>query len=416
MKQRVEFNLNKIILIMLVIFMILPFSINIIGISLAKTFTILLVLVFIFIFYKNKEELLNILKNKFIILNIIFAFTIALSIIFNFRMMKFNDLFEIVKYFIFAMIAMLTIKICKNKENYLFLLKTISIVLILISIFGIVQYFNPFSINEMYIQSYAPTQYESLVNDYPSPRIVGTKSNPAVYGLLMSIGVYFNLLYLKNATSKKDKILTIMSIILCIINLMLTLTRTIQIAFIASVIIYILCNVWLEKGPKKAVIAMICTILVIVLILCILPQSLTWRLVQVLDMSNATSWILRTEKWSEYSEVIQKEWLVGIGPVKNYVDTIGHVDSEIVQVALQYGILGLMIYVIMLLSPLYLYAKNKKYKNLIRFYPSILTIIIVNNISNTSLILFDTAIGIYMLIGLLFVRIEEKENEEKCNI
>lgn len=416
MKPKVETSLNKMILLILIAFMILPFSINIIGISLSKICTIIIAMIFIYLFVTRKDDIVNILKNKFILFNIAFALIIAISILHNFRTTKFNDLYEILKYIIFPIVTIIIIDICKDKNNYLFLLKTISIVLIVISIFGIIQYFNPFSINELYIKSYAPTQYETLVNDYPSPRIVGTKANPSVYGLLMSIGTYFNLLYFKNTKNKKDKILTIISIILCIINLMLTLTRTIQIAFMASVIIYILCNVWLKKGLKKAVIAMICTILIIVLILCILPQSLTWRLVQVLDISNATSWILRTEKWSEYSEVIQKEWLVGIGPVKNYVDTIGYVDSEIVQVALQYGILGLMIYVIMLLSPLYLYAKNKKYKNLIRFYPSILTIIIVNNISNTSLILFDTAIGIYMLIGLLFVRIEEKENEEKCNI
>lgn len=416
MKPKIETNLNKIILLILIAFMILPFSINIIGISLSKICTIIIIMIFIYLFVTRRDEIVNILKNKFILFNIAFALIIAISILHNFRTTKFNDLYEILKYIIFPIVTIIIIDICKDKNNYLFLLKTISIVLIVISILGIIQYFNPFSINELYIRSYAPTQYETLVNDYPSPRIVGTKANPSVYGLLMSIGVYFNLLYFKNTTNKKDKILTIISIVLCIINLMLTLTRTIQIAFIASVIIYILCNVWLEKGLKKAVIAMICTILIIVLILCILPQSLTWRLVQVLDISNATSWVLRTEKWSEYSEVIQKEWLVGIGPVKNYVDTIGYVDSEIVQVALQYGILGLMIYVIMLLSPLYLYVKNKKYKNLIRFYPSVLTIIIVNNISNTSLILFDTAIGIYMLIGLLFVRIEEKENEEKCNI
>lgn len=414
MKQRVEFNLNKIILIMLVIFMILPFSINIIGISLAKTFTILLVLVFIFIFYKNKEELLNILKNKFIILNIIFAFTIALSIIFNFRMMKFNDLFEIVKYFIFAMIAMLTIKICKNKENYLFLLKTISIVLILISIFGIVQYFNPFSINEMYIQSYAPTQYESLVNDYPSPRIVGTKSNPAVYGVLMSIGVYFNLLYFRGTNSKKGKILAIASIVLCVINLLMTLTRTIQVAFMISVILYIFFNVCIEKGMKRALIAMLLSVLIISIILCLLPKSLTWRLVQILDMSNATSWLYRIAKWQECGAIIKQNLMVGIGPIKNYSDTIGYVDSELVQTVLQYGILGTIAYIIMLLSPFYEYLKDKNKKNILRFYPALLAIIIINNISNTSLILFDTSIGIYILVGLLFIG--GKENEEKYNI
>lgn len=414
--MKISLNLDKIILIILIILMILPFSIDILGISLAKICTVLLVLIFIYLFIKKKDEMLTMFKNKFILLNMAFALSIALSVLINFKTTHFNDFYEIAKYIIFAITTLIVICICKERSNYLFFLRTISIVLIVISIFGIIQYFNPFSINELYIKSYAPTQYETLINDYPSPRIVGTKANPSVYGLLMSIGIYFNLIYWQNIKNKKEKILIIASIVLCVINLMLTLTRTIQIAFIVSLVVYILINVWLKKGFKKAMIAMIGTILLIIIILCILPNSLTWRLTQVLDLSNATSWILRTEKWSEYSEIIGQNLLFGIGPVKNNLEEIGYVDSELVQTTLQYGSIGLIIYIVMLLSPLYIYFKDRRYKNIIRFYPSLLTIIFINNISNTSLILFDTAIGIYALIGLLFIPEQEIENEEKYNI
>lgn len=411
MRQKIETSLNKIILLILIIFMILPFSINIMGVSLAKICTIILILIFVYLFITRKDEIVVAFKNRFILFNILFALIVAISIIYNSNSMQFNDLYEILKYMLFSMVSIIIINICKDKSNYLFFMKTISIALIVISIFGIIQYFNPFSINELYIKSYAQTQYETLVHEYPSPRIVGTKANPAVYGVLMSLGVYINLLYFRNTKIKKEKILIVISIILCIINLILTLTRTIQIAFMISIIIYILCNVWIKKGFKKALIAMLSTILGICLILCILPQSLTWRLVQVLDISNATSWILRTEKWMEYSEIIEQNLLFGIGPVKNSLEEIGYVDSEFVQITLQYGLIGLIIYVVMLLTPLYIYFKDRRYKNLIRFYPSLLTIIFINNISNTSLILFDTAIGIYVLIGLLFIPEQERENE-----
>lgn len=411
MRQKIETSLNKIILLILIIFMILPFSINIMGVSLAKICTIILILIFVYLFITRKDEIVVAFKNRFILFNILFALIVAISIIYNSNSMQFNDLYEILKYMLFSMVSIIIINICKDKSNYLFFMKTISIALIVISIFGIIQYFNPFSINELYIKSYAQTQYETLVHEYPSPRIVGTKANPAVYGVLMSLGVYINLLYFRNTKIKKEKILIVISIILCIINLILTLTRTIQIAFMISIIIYILCNVWIKKGFKKALIAMLSTILGICLILCILPQSLTWRLVQVLDISNATSWILRTEKWMEYSEIIEQNLLFGIGPVKNSLEEIGYVDSEFVQITLQYGLIGLIIYVVMLLTPLYIYFKDRRYKNLIRFYTSLLTIIFINNISNTSLILFDTAIGIYVLIGLLFIPEQERENE-----
>ena len=112
---------------------------------------------------------------------------------------------------------------------------------------------------------------------------------------------------------------------------------------------------------------MLCAILLLAIILCLLPESLTWRLVQVLDISNTTSWVARTEKWSEYVELIKQNLLLGIGPVKNYVADIGYVDSELIQVVLQYGILGIIVYIIMLLSPIYVYLKNKRYKNIISF-------------------------------------------------
>lgn len=413
MKTKVENRMNKMILIVLVILMVLPFSIDILGISMSKISTILLILIFCYMIFRKKNDVLLILKNKFVLFNIAFSISIALSILSNYKTMLFNDLYEILKYIIFAICTVIIISVCKDKSNYMFLLKVISITLIAISIFGIIQYFNPFSINELYIKSYAPTQYKTLTNDYPSPRIVGTKANPSVYGMLMSIGVYFNLLYCKSSKNKNEKILAIVSIALCVINLMLTLTRTIQIAFMVSIIIYIFANVWIEKGFKKALIAMLCAILLLAIILCLLPESLTWRLVQVLDISNTTSWVARTEKWSEYVELIKQNLLLGIGPVKNYVADIGYVDSELIQVVLQYGILGIIVYIIMLLSPIYVYLKNKRYKNIISFYPSILAIIIINNISNTSLILFDTAIGIYMLIALLFIEAEPKEENNK---
>lgn len=412
-------NLNKLILIILILLMFLPYSINILGISLTKIVTILIVLIFIYLAVIKKEEIKKILINKFIIFNFVFCLMILLSLMVNYDTVMFNDLYEISKYIIFTMITIIIMYICNKKENYLFLLKTISIILILVSIFGIIQYFNPFSINELYIKSYASTQYETLVNDYPNPRIVGVKSNPSVYGLLMSLGVFFNLLYMKISNTKG---LALISIFLCIINLMLTLTRTIQIAFICAIIVYILINVWIKKGWKIALLAMLISIFAIIILLIFLPDAITWRLTQVLDLSNATSWISRTNKWKDYLDIIKQNIWFGIGPIKNNIQTLGYVDSELIQFILQYGITGFISYVLMLLSPFFIYLKNKNYKKILQFYPSLLVIIIVNNVSNTSLILFDTAIGIYIFIGLILIdskcEISERRNnnEKKYNI
>lgn len=279
--------------------------------------------------------------------------------------------------------------------------------------FGIIQYFNPFSINEKYITSYAPTQYKTLINDYPTPRIVGVKPNPSVYGILVSLGIYFNLMYYKYA---KKKWIVWLSIALCLINLMMTLTRTIQVAFLCSLILFILINVWIKKGWKRALQITMITVIAIILILIFLPRSLTWRLFEILDLSNANSWLERINKWNEYTDIIKNNILLGVGPVKNYMVQVGHVDSEWIQILLQYGALGFMLYVLMLISPIWDYLKNKNNKNILKYYIPLLFIVIINNISASSLLSFDTAIGIYIFIGLLFTEKEEKKHEEKRNI
>lgn len=408
--MKLNFNVNKIILTILVILMILPYSIYLFGISLAKIVTVLVGLLFIYLVYSKRIEIKECLKNRFVIFNIIFALTILVSLIANYQTILFNDLYEVTKYVLFAMITIIIIYICREKENYLFLLKAISIVMIIISIFGIIQYFNPFSINELYIKTYASTQYETLVNDYPTPRIVGTKSNPSVYGILMSLGVYFNLIYYKYA--KKKSIIWI-SLALCIINLMMTLTRTIQIAFICSIVAYIMISIWLSRGWKKAILALGLSILIIFLFLMLLPSEFTWRLFQVFNLGSSTSFMARISKWGRYIGLIQNNFILGIGPIKNYISEIGYVDSEWIQIILQYGVLGLTSYVIMLLSPIHNYLKSKNNKNILKYFIPILIIIAINNISASTLISFESAIGVYMIIGLILSNPDKITTENK---
>ena len=135
MKTKININTNKIILIMLVVLMILPFSIDILCISLAKISTVIIGIVFIYLLIKRKVEIKKMLHTKFIIFNILLSAVILLSLIANYNTIMFNDLYEFAKYIIFIIVAIIIMSMCKEKENYIFLLKTISIVMIIIGIF-----------------------------------------------------------------------------------------------------------------------------------------------------------------------------------------------------------------------------------------------------------------------------------------
>ncbi len=405
-----KLDTNKIILVVLAVFMILPSTIEIFSISIFKISTVIIGCICTWLWITKKEKFQRNNKNIFIVFNIILALVILLSVLINIKSAKFNDIFEVVRYIIFAEITAIILTMCDEKKYYIFLLKVINILMIIICIFGIIQYFNPFSINEIYIKSYAPTQFKTLINDYPTPRIVGTKPNPSVYGILVTLGVYFNILYYKHA---KNKFIVCLSIVLCIVNLMITLTRTIQIAFVFSILFFILVNAWIKNGWKKAIIITGIGLLVIILLLLLLPNSLTWRLFQVFDFSNANSWVNRLDKWENYIEIINKNILIGIGPVKNHVQELGYIDSEWIQTFLQYGILGFIVYIAMLLSPIYIYCKDRTKNNILKFYLPILLIITINNIASSSLISFDTAIGFYLIIGLVLLDVVDNKIEEE---
>lgn len=415
MKQILEkINIEKLIIVILIILMILPYSIDVLGIGISNIVTVLVCILFLYLIVTRRELIKKTLKNKFIIFNALFVIAIIFSLISNFDTIKFNDIYEPIRYIVFSIIAIMVMIICQKKDNYLFILKAINITTIIITIFGIIQYFNPFSINELYLDFYTSgSHYKTLVNDYGNPRIIGTKWTPPAWALLMSLCVYFNIL---NFKYNKNKVSSILAIILCVTNLMMTLTRTNQIAFMISIVIFILINVWVKRGWKKAIITMSVTILLILILLVSLPEQLTWRLMQITDLSEVNSWTERIDKWGEQLLLLKGDVLLGIGPIKNHTEIVGYTDSELVQMPLQYGIIGIVIYILMLCTPVYEYIKDKNLKNILLFYPSILVIILTHNISASSLVFFDTAIVIYIIIGLLFVKIEEKENEEKYDI
>ena len=399
MKKNID--ANKIILIILILFMFLPSTISIGQVSIFTIATIVTILIFIYLLIIKREILIKNIKNAFVLCVFLFACSIGISLLANLSTIQINDTFEILKYGVFALITIIIMTICHEKKYYIATLKYISIIMIIICIFGIIQYFNPFHINELYIESYAPTQSKTLTNGYKSPRIVGIKPNPSVYGLLVSIGVYINLMYFKYA---KKKIWCVISIILCIINLALTLTRTIQIAFICSIILFFLIRAFINNGWKNALKTTLVLICLITIVILILPESITWRLMQVTDLSKVNTWNQRIDKWSEYEELFNNNFLVGNGPVKNHVEQIGYVDSEVVQNYIQYGAIGCIFYAIMLISPIVMYFLDKSNKNLIKYYIPILVLVVLNNISSSTLINPDTAIGVYIIIGLILAK------------
>ena len=117
-----EYNLtkkiDKIILLILVLFMLLPSSTIVFNISIFKVEAIILCIITAYIFLIKNISFKEIMKNKFIICNLIFAASICLSIIVNYKTVLFNDLYEIIKYIVYPMITLIIVSTCDDKEKY----------------------------------------------------------------------------------------------------------------------------------------------------------------------------------------------------------------------------------------------------------------------------------------------------------
>lgn len=394
-----KLELEKVILTFMAILILFPSTIKIYGISIIKISTIIIFMIFVLIIYNKKINIIEMMKNNYFILSMLYPLAIFLSLLININNIHMNDLFEIIRYFMYFMIIAITYYICKEQKYYIFLLRITILLLIIMCLYGIIQYFNLFSLNEKIVKIYAPTQYITLVNDYSAPRVISTKPNPAVYGVVVSIGIYINLLYLK--LNKKSK-LAYICICLCIINLMMTLTRTIQIAFMASIVCYLFIKLYKFKGCKVATLGSGMMIAVLIILIMVLPDSITWRLKSIVNLSSTTSWTGRIDKWQEYIKIIKENILFGSGPIKNQISKIGYIDSEWIQTMYQYGIVGIIGYMGMLILPLYYIIRNDEKRNNIEFYVPILIMIFINNIAASSTISFDTCIVICIFIGMIF--------------
>ena len=114
---------NKIILFILVAFMILPSTISIVGVSMFKIATVIIAIMSVYLFVQKKEEIKKALRNVFVVSNFILAIIIATSLLVNCLTVQFNDVFEIVRYIVFAMITVIVLAICQEEKYKIFLLK-----------------------------------------------------------------------------------------------------------------------------------------------------------------------------------------------------------------------------------------------------------------------------------------------------
>ncbi|MBF7096122.1 O-antigen ligase family protein [Alkalibacter mobilis] len=315
------------------------------GIRLEQVVLVLVTLYLVYSLVKGRDQLVH--KSIFPVGLLFFSVFVLVSILngyLNGYDIIFNDFFELYKIYIYVGIFTLTASLALDDETKFRVLKFMHLYFIITAVVAVTQYFDPFGINELYLPILAPTHSITLINDYPSPRVVGLSDNPNVYSFMMAVATNLSyMLYLKFRNNKY-----IVGMVLNFIVLLMTKSRT---GFVFFIIAFVILTALMLRGRmerKKVRIVkriaifigiIMISLVVFTLALFILPDDLTWRVKQMADFTKQTSWVNRINNWQENISYIKEHPILGIGPGKA-VEFKYSPDNEWIFLLRRYGVLG----------------------------------------------------------------------------
>lgn len=368
-------NNNLLVIYMLVFSTILIPSIKVGSIPAFRVEQLIVILYLMYFFIKLTVGK-KIKKNHSIFAGLYVGFSIfiVLSILVgSFKGIKIviNDFFELYKVLIYLGVYLITVSIVKSEKDKIKILNFINFCLLISVVIAVQQYFDLFNLNERYVHIIAPTQFRTLVNNYPTPRVIGMTSNPNVYAVMPGIGATISWsIYL--TTREKRNILFLVVFILAVL---MTLSRS-GFVFMASSIatftfLYFKSSFnfkTLVKGRinLKAIRILILSIFILTLLGLIifnyLPEELTWRLMRGINIQTDSSFQARLRNWREHIDYFKSSPLFGLGPAKS-IEYEHHVDNEWLLFLRQYGVVGCFYITFTFLSPL-INKKDTFFRNL----------------------------------------------------
>lgn len=336
-----------------------------IKIKTLPAFRIEQVIVIIFTIYMYMKLILrkktNKIDLKFPLTYIGFSFFIILSILVgSFKGIKVipNDFFEIYKIFIYLGIYLVTVMTVKNEEDKVKVLNFMIFCLLISVAISVQQYFNLFNLNERYVPTIAPTQFRTLVKNYPYPRVVGMTSNPNVYSIMPGIGAIISWAMFSITRDKKY----VLYIMIFVFGSLITLSRSGFFFMISGMVTFTFLYSFksninrLMKGfinlktLRTVIISIVILVLLVIIIFRYLPEKLTWRLKAGIDIGSDNSFQARLRNWNEHISYFKSSPIFGIGPAKS-IEYEKCVDNEWLLFLRQYGIVGCIYIVFTFLFP-----------------------------------------------------------------
>ncbi len=314
-------------------------------------------------------------KNKFVVMHSFFSlfviFSILVGSIKGINVIP-NDFFEIYKIYVYIGIFLIIFSTVKTKEDRYKIIKFMMICILISIIISIQQYFNLFNLNEKYVPLMAPTQYRSLVNNYPTPRVIGMTANPNEYAIMPAIGAILSWSIYLNTREKKNLIF----LGIYILGVLMTLSRSgfvfMVIGVFVNTLLHFIANGIKTNGLSEIkfnlknmrfiIFGIILILLILIIIFGYLPKDLTWRLISGFDLNTDSSFQARLSNWKEHINYFKMSPIFGLGPAKS-IQYKHYVDNEWLFLLRRYGVVGTISFAISFVTP-FTKGKDKFYKHI----------------------------------------------------
>ncbi|AXS82515.1 O-antigen ligase family protein [Marinobacter sp. Arc7-DN-1] len=218
-----------------------------------------------------------------------------------------------------------------------------------LAIIVIFQYFDIFGLNKLYVHLIAPTQYHTLVGGYPFPRAVGMIGNPNEVGFIFVIISIISLYSLWKYDFRK----VFLYIPLFFVGMVMTLSRSSFIAFIAAVFIFIVCFLFFSS-PIKSLGVFILFSLFSSFFICLSQESyiyekVAWRYESGMDIMSNSSMGARFNNWQENLDLARSSPIIGVGPLRR-MEMEHAADNEWLLLWRSYGIVGVFLIILFFTS------------------------------------------------------------------
>ena len=413
MSKKILFILYTLVLLLI------PVTIKWYFVTYSKLIFTLSFIIFLIILITDYKYLLSIIKSKnikiFLLSYSSFAVFILGSTVFNSIVNDewvWSNFFEFLRVIEYMLIFInYYYFFSSDKSNSNLFIKLLLIILTIMSLVGIMQYFNLFNLNECYIKFIAPTQYVTLVDNYPFPRIVCLVGNPNVLGYFYALAIVY-LLYL--ILTKNYKWYYILLFLLYNVTLFMTLSRSSYICMVMGevVITFLVQFRFNFANVVNALKYVLIVILFNVLLLLVLPYNLTWRVLELVNIKDVDSWQNRLNNYendmryfndstlspqeipdkkpntddinkgledgTDVRKIIVSNMVyktVGYGPDKLARKHSVIFDNEWIMLLFRYGYIGTLFYLCMLLSPICSYKYLDKSRLFLYITIMLMTII-----------------------------------------